>query len=133
MVHRHRAAGLHCNPGGSSSSNGVVSADKMQMPMPMPMQPQQPQAMYPMQPQHTGGFVQQQMPQQYVQGPPVAGFFQQAPTAAPLSSQTTGGSYIQVPVQQQPQLQQQMPMPQQQQQHQVPPPLNGAQQLYGSA
>jgi hypothetical protein len=111
MVHRHRSAGLHCVAGGSASAMGMNGDGKMQM------QPQPPQQMYP---QHTGGFVQQQ---QYVQGPPVAGYYQQVPSPAPLSSQPTGGSYVQMPVQQQP------VMPQQQMQ----PPMNGAQQLYGSA
>ena len=113
MLHRHRAAGLHCSPGAAASA-GMGPGEKLQM------QPQQP-AMY-----NNGGMAmpQQQpgyMPQQpYVQGAPVAGYYQQVPSPAPLSSQPTGGSYVQVPVQAQ---------------HTggVPPPMPGHQQLYGNA
>ncbi|KAK3336632.1 hypothetical protein B0T19DRAFT_437373 [Cercophora scortea] len=109
MLHRHRAAGLHCTPGTPPGpANGGAAAEKpavfpnypQQVPQPAPayMAAQQPYAV-PQQPQYP----QYQQPQQQY-------YAQPQQTLAPLAPQQTGGSFV---PQQQPQQQQQPPLPMQ--------------------
>ncbi|KAI1251308.1 hypothetical protein MGN70_005874 [Eutypa lata] len=98
-LHRHRKAGLHCMPLGTSGPGGEKIQMQPQSLQPQPFQPQpQPQQPYP-QPAHIypnqGNFPQQNMyaaPQQnmYPQ-------HQQQQVASPISSQPTGSSYVQGP------------------------------------
>ncbi|KAK3694781.1 hypothetical protein B0T22DRAFT_81587 [Podospora appendiculata] len=112
MLHRHRAAGLHCSPGTPPGpANGGSAAEKpavfptyqQQAPQPAPayMPAQQPYAV-PQQLQPQPQYPQYPQPQQQY-------YAQQQQTPAPLLPQQTGGSFV---PQQQPQ-QQQPPLPMQ--------------------
>ncbi|KAM0288077.1 hypothetical protein ACHAQH_000145 [Verticillium albo-atrum] len=123
MLHRHRKAGLHCNPRGSSIAHSTTLSEKTTaqatyQPVSTgtvtgaPLSAHQDSA-------HANGQQQQQQQQQQVydpnaqhqvqqhQAPPQSQFYppQQVPT--PLSAQHTGASYVQMNTQRQ----QQPPLP----------------------
>ncbi|KAI0126866.1 hypothetical protein BJ170DRAFT_421668 [Xylariales sp. AK1849] len=111
MLHRHRKAGLHCMPTGSSTGPkgaapaahvGGEKVDTQSHVQPQQTYPQQNVSPQQPQPGYTG---QPTPPSQQVYGDPQQQYYpQQVPqqTPSPLSTQPTSGSYQQPPIQHQP-------------------------------